>query len=189
MKSSNILLSFNGLLFVLSLCFAGQRAASAQSHPHEDLPRFAQRILIEREFPVVPEILWNYITLPGLMNTWSTAQIHVLSEGPDGQPNSVGSLREVVIQQGPIQMKLQERILRSEPARYFQYQVIRGGGLKKHLGQIWIEPKGLGSKLYWRVDYQHEWYLPTGILSKVLRKELDSSMNNLHQILTDIYGF
>ena len=141
------------------------------------------RVCFERDFPVPPKVLWPWLTDPARMQQWSAAPVELVSCGPCGRPDGVGSHRLVRVGLGPLRSGLLEEIMQSQPPHHFVYRVVSGGGLRQHEGTIDIEANGASCRMRWVVEYQ-TWMPGLGLPIKwLLEHQLDSSLQALRVLV------
>ena len=140
------------------------------------------RVSFQRDFPVPAATLWPWLTDPARMQ-WSAAPVELLSAGPCGQPDGVGSRRLVRVGIGPLRSSLIEEIVQSQPPQHFVYRVLSGGGLRQHEGTIDIEAVDQHCRMRWVVEYQ-TWVPGLGFpLKWLLQQQLGRSLQILHELL------
>ena len=75
-------------------------------------------------------------------------------------------------------MYAHEEILDFDPPKRMTYRVVKGGlGMKNHLGEVFFEPAGDGTKITWRCRFDSKvpgfsWIM-RGIVTRVFHDALD----------------
>lgn len=86
-------------------------------------------------------VVWELLTDPQRMNTWSTARIELADPGDRQRPDGVGALRRVYLPHGG--GRLTEVVHAAEPPHFFGYTVVGGAAaLREHTGRIVVLPAG-----------------------------------------------
>jgi len=111
------------------------------------------RTCFERYLPSPPDVVWPHLTWPDRMNEWSEARVELVSAGEGGRPDGAGATRRVTVQVLGLRSRLLEVVEESLPPSRFVYRVTVGGGLRRHRGQMCLEPAGDGTRLVWEVAY------------------------------------
>ena len=141
------------------------------------------RVSFERDFPVPADLLWPWLTDPTRMQQWSAAPVELLSTGPCGRPDGVGSQRQVRVGVGPLRSGLLEEVMLSQPPHRFVYRVLSGGGLRQHEGTIDIEAVDQHCRMRWVVQFQ-SWVPGLGIpLKWLLQEQLGRSLQVLQALV------
>lgn len=102
-----------------------------------------------------------------------------LRPGPDGNPDGLGSVREIRIGL----LRLEETITRFEPPACIEYRVTRGWSVRNHLGRLRFESVPGGTQLEYSLEFDSR--LPVsgnllaGLLSKSWRGGVQRAMESI----------
>lgn len=144
------------------------------------------KFTVEQFLPAAPAAVWPYITVPALMNRWSTAKVRPLAHGDGEQPWAEGALRNItIISLGRKVASFDEVIQVSLPPERFVYRVIDGLPIRYHRGEITLSPVEGGTLLRWTVHF--EFPLPgmaTAARRLVLEPELKKSLRQMAKAVT-----
>jgi uncharacterized protein YndB with AHSA1/START domain len=137
--------------------------------------------------PATPRAVWPFITVPALMNRWSTAKIRLLAHGDGDDAWAEGTLRNVTIRSlGRKVASFDEVVQVARPPERFVYRVVHGVPLRHHRGEITLRAVEGGTELSWTVAL--EFPLPGMAFAArhlVLERELRES---LHVLAKEVVG-
>ncbi len=108
------------------------------------------RIELERQLPCPPEVAFGLITVPALMNLWSSSTTRVLRAGDGDHPGGVGALREVEVP--GLAEPIEEVVEVAEPPGQFGYRVVGGAPVRTHQSRVHLSHGPRGTHLRWRID-------------------------------------
>lgn len=137
------------------------------------------RLHLEQHVAAPPETLWPHVTEPARMNRWSLATISAGEPGDGGGLDGIGAQREVRLRTplGPV--RLREVIWDAAPPARLVYRVVAEPPLRRHRGELRLEPAGGGTRLTW--DVEAELLVPGlgAAMAILLRRQLARSLAEL----------
>ena len=100
--------------------------------------------LLELDFAVPPERLWEAITDHEGMSKWAGAPVRLIARG---DAHGVGALRR--IRMGAT--SIDEEVIYADAPRRLVYRIVRGLPVSFHRGEMLVVPTERGSKLTWKI--------------------------------------
>ena len=131
---------------------------------------------LERELACSPATAFGLVSVPELMNHWSTAPVKLESPGDGGHPAGIGALRSVR-PPGPARMTLRVVVVDTTPPERFSYRVYAGAPIRNHRGDITITPTESGCRLRWQVNIELPVKALKLLLERTLLPELERSLD------------
>lgn len=133
-----------------------------------------QHVEMKRTFSATPEQVWNVYTDHANWKAWSGVSHSSLEVVGKPDRNGTGAVRCL----GTYKMNALEEILEFDPPRRMTYRVVKGGlGMKNHLGEVFFDPAGDGTKITWRCRFDSKVpgfsRIMRGIVTRVFRDALD----------------
>lgn len=143
-------------------------------------------IVWERELDAPPERVWPHLVVPERMSVWSRAPIARVDDGDGDLPYGVGALRRVTIRALGRKSSFEEVVAASEAPRRLVYHVVRGLPIRDHVGVQTLEPRGAGTRLVWRVDFE-PLASPLGALAaRTLDAQMGQSLDALARVVREV---
>lgn len=144
------------------------------------------KISLARTLHCSPETAFGLLTIPDLMNEWSTARIVGNQVGDGGTYYGVGATRQVYVP-GPRgrKMRLDETIEISEPPHKLVYRVLESSTVKYHRGEITCTamPKDKSrTNITWDVEFQFTVPGAERLAKPMLERELNRSLDTLESL-------
>lgn len=132
-----------------------------------------QQILIEREFPLPVDQLFNALTDHENFGRLQGLAILRIQDG-EPTPNGVGSVRRIPLLPG---LWFEETVRSYVPGQLMEYQISRGSPVKDHWGRLAFSPAAAGSKLRYQIRFRPR--LPgTGkLIAWALQRSLAASLD------------
>ncbi len=111
------------------------------------------QIHIDQSFDAPCEVLFDFVSDPERMSTWTTGMtLRRFEDSPDpGSPNGVGSKR-LATMLGLV--SFEETIVVHEAPHRFEYSITRGSPVKNQRGRQTITPAGEGCTLHWHITFE-----------------------------------
>jgi hypothetical protein len=136
------------------------------------------RIAVSQYVDDEPGRVWQLLTEPELMNTWSSARIRLVDPGAGGGPDGVGALRSVRLPgRGGT---LLEVVRESVPPQRLVYVVVGGAAaLRRHQGEISLSARGNGTEVGWQVDMAFVVPGLAPVAGRLIGRELGRSLARL----------
>jgi uncharacterized protein YndB with AHSA1/START domain len=103
-----------------------------------------RQTVIELDFGVPPERLWEAITDHEGMSKWTGSRVRVIARGDAA---GVGIVRRVRI--GAI--AVDEEVIYADAPKRLVYRIVRGAPVSFHRGEMVVTPTEKGSHLSWKI--------------------------------------
>lgn len=130
-------------------------------------------IELQRRIPAPRQAVWNLYTDHCSWTEWAgVGRVRLDAEGSP-ERDGVGCVR--VISNGPV--SVHEEVVAFEPPKRMAYRVVRGVGMKNHLGEVEFEEDGNATLVRWRCHFDPAipglGFLLRAITTRVFRQTLD----------------
>ncbi len=145
-------------------------------------------IVLEQYVDAAPARVWQLLTDPEQMNSWSTARIELKDSGAGRRPDGVGTLRAIHLPgRGGT---LLEVVRESESPSHFVYVVFSGvAALRSPRGQISLSAKGNGTDVRWQVDMEFAVPGLALVAGRLIGSELEKSLAALAALPNSPHDF
>lgn len=124
-----------------------------------------QEIEVEHRYAAPPQAVWDVYTDHASWKDWAGVPQARLAKEGSPNPNGVGCVRELGV--GP--SRALEEVVDFEPPKRMAYKVVGGiMPIRDHLGEVFFEPDGDGTRIVWRCRFDSKipglgWLLRLGI--------------------------
>lgn len=136
-----------------------------------------REVVLDQDFGVPPERLWDAITDHEGMRKWAGSLVRVVARG---DATGVGTVRRVCV--GPF--RIDEEVIYADAPRRLVYRVIRGLPVRFHRGEMLVLPDGDGrSHLTWRILLSSSTPGLAGALTRTLEPALGRGLRQLRGLI------
>lgn len=136
-----------------------------------------QNLSFEKDFDLPPEQVFAYIAEHENLGGVLGAKVTRIKVGTDGDPNGVGSVREIN-PPGPIPA-FEETVTKVVPNELIVYTVTKGTPLNHHLGEVSFKPKGTGTHLEWKIEIGTRLPGLDVLIGKILKRNIGSGLDKV----------
>lgn len=98
---------------------------------------------VSRHVAASPATVWDVVSAHTGMPRWTPFRRAVLERRGQPHPNGVGAVRSLHLIGPPTR----EEVLLFEPPHQLRYRLLSGLPFRDYIGEITIEPEGIGSRL------------------------------------------
>lgn len=113
------------------------------------------KFTLEQFVAAEPAAVWPFLTVPDLMNRWSTATVRQLASGDGDEPWAMGTVRRITVKNfGRKVAAFDEVVQLSKPPHRFVYRVFAGIPARYHRGEITLTPQNGGTLVRWEVAFR-----------------------------------
>jgi carbon monoxide dehydrogenase subunit G len=140
------------------------------------------RLSLTRALSAPPAVVWPHLCEPQLMNRWSLARVELLVPA-EGGAGAAGTTRRIHVRAPLRDVAFDEVITRSEPPARLAYRVTGLRLLRRHHGEITLEPAGAGTRLRWDVDLAFAIPGMAALARRIVSPQLARSLDRLAAVL------
>ena len=109
-----------------------------------------QEVQVTRRFAAKPQEVWDAYTEHGAWKEWAGIRHSTLEVAGHTHKNGTGAVRCL----GSFGFNALERIIDFDPPKRMTYSVFKGGlPMRKHLGEVILEPDGDCTQLIWNCRF------------------------------------
>lgn len=136
-----------------------------------------QRMRFVKDFALPPEKVFAYFAVHENLGGVLAAEVTRLSEGTDGDPNGLGSVRRIN-PPGPVPA-FEETVTEFVPNEKIEYRVTKGTPLNHHIGTVTFEPTASGTHMEWRIEIGTALPGLDFVIAKVLVRNIGKGLDNV----------
>ncbi|OBK70642.1 SRPBCC family protein [Mycobacterium sp. 1274761.0] len=99
--------------------------------------------VVSRHVEATPDTVWKVVSDHTGMAQWTPFRKAILEKPGTPHPNGVGAIRSLHLFGPPTR----EEVIEFDPPRRLRYRLLSGLPFRDYIGEVTIEPEGVGSRL------------------------------------------